>query len=53
MLDHFYHELNMDIAKNEDPIQVKLLCGGDLLDSFTSPGVWAVEDVGTLVTFID
>lgn len=28
------------------PVQVKLLCGGDLLESFGTPGLWADEDVG-------
>jgi nicotinamide mononucleotide adenylyltransferase len=27
------------------PIQIKLLCGGDLLESFATPGLWAEEDV--------
>lgn len=27
------------------PVQVKLLCGADLLESFGTPGLWAEEDV--------
>ena len=27
------------------PVQIKLLCGGDLLESFATPGLWAEEDV--------
>lgn len=27
------------------PVQVKLLCGADLLESFGTPGLWADEDV--------
>lgn len=27
-------------------VQVKLLCGADLLESFSTPGLWAPEDVG-------
>lgn len=26
-------------------VQVKLLCGADLLESFAVPGLWAQEDV--------
>lgn len=29
----------------ESNIQVKLLCGADLLESFATPGLWADEDV--------
>ncbi|KAJ8920060.1 hypothetical protein NQ315_011714 [Exocentrus adspersus] len=56
------HNLNYDI--NEDdvnwipqnikngctgPIQVKLLCGGDLLESFATPGLWSDEDIENIV----
>ena len=38
-----------DVRNNEgdDPkaIQIKLLCGGDLLESFATPGLWSEEDV--------
>lgn len=27
------------------PVQVKLLCGADLLESFGTPGLWSDEDV--------
>lgn len=34
-----------DIRNMEGPIQIKLLCGADLLESFATPGLWADEDV--------
>ena len=27
------------------PIQIKLLCGADLLESFATPGLWKPQDV--------
>ena len=29
------------------PVQVKLLCGADLLESFANPGLWMEEDVSS------
>lgn len=29
------------------PVQVKLLCGADLLESFGIPGLWKDDDVST------
>ena len=29
------------------PLQVKLLCGADLLESFATPGLWMEEDVSS------
>lgn len=34
-----------DIKDVTGNIQVKLLCGADLLESFAVPGLWAQEDV--------
>lgn len=31
------------------PVQVKLLCGADLLESFAVPGLWADEDIETII----
>ncbi|KAJ8945112.1 hypothetical protein NQ318_001577 [Aromia moschata] len=31
------------------PVQVKLLCGADLLESFGTPGLWADEDIEAIV----
>ena len=33
-------------SDNKDVLHVKLLCGGDLLESFAVPGLWKEEDVG-------
>lgn len=35
-----------DLRGNIQNVQVKLLCGADLLESFGKPGLWADEDVG-------
>jgi len=32
-------------ANDIESIQVKLLCGSDLLESFAVPGLWSDEDV--------
>lgn len=34
-----------DVRNTEGPVQIKLLCGADLLESFATPGLWAEEDV--------
>ena len=31
--------------EDHDTIQLKLLCGGDVLESFAVPGLWKDEDV--------
>ena len=38
-----------NLKKNSDstPIEIKLLCGADLLETFSIPGVWAEEDVSS------
>ena len=33
-------------------VQIKLLCGGDLLESFATPGLWADEDVRILLNLL-
>jgi nicotinamide mononucleotide adenylyltransferase len=33
------------VENSDVPLQVKLLCGADLLESFGTPGVWKEEDV--------
>lgn len=30
-------------------VQIKLLCGSDLLESFGTPGLWADEDIEAIV----
>jgi nicotinamide mononucleotide adenylyltransferase len=34
-----------NIRQIKDPVQLKLLCGADLLESFATPGLWDKEDV--------
>ncbi|XP_064599604.1 nicotinamide/nicotinic acid mononucleotide adenylyltransferase 1-like [Liolophura sinensis] len=34
---------------NEAPVQLKLLCGADLLESFAVPGLWKDEDIEEIV----
>ncbi|XP_008207057.1 uncharacterized protein LOC100121756 isoform X1 [Nasonia vitripennis] len=43
-----------DVLRNGDtgdpsPVRIKLLCGGDLLESFATPGLWAEEDIEEIV----
>ena len=33
------------LDKEHTNVKMKLLCGGDLLESFDTPGVWTEEDV--------
>lgn len=42
-LDWIPESINNDL--DSTPIEIKLLCGADLLETFTIPGVWADEDV--------
>lgn len=44
---------NVRASDGEGPVRIKLLCGGDLLESFATPGLWADEDVSlfTLLSF--
>lgn len=38
--------LNFKLNGNtDDSVTVKLLCGADLLESFSTPGLWSDEDV--------
>ena len=40
------HPVPMNYNLNEmGPVQLKLLCGADLLESFAVPGLWKDEDV--------
>lgn len=51
--DHLYHSIVPDYYQNiletNSPVQVKLLCGADLLESFGTPGLWANEDIEAIV----
>ncbi|XP_067617848.1 nicotinamide/nicotinic acid mononucleotide adenylyltransferase 3 isoform X1 [Eurosta solidaginis] len=37
------------LRERQDPVQLKLLCGADLLESFAVPGLWADEDIENIV----
>lgn len=37
------------IKESKGNIQLKLLCGADLLESFAIPGVWSEEDVNAAI----
>ncbi|XP_058454274.1 nicotinamide/nicotinic acid mononucleotide adenylyltransferase 3 isoform X2 [Malaya genurostris] len=38
-----------ELQKNNGHIQLKLLCGADLLESFSTPGLWKDEDIEAIV----
>lgn len=38
-----------NIRQTKDPIQVKLLCGADLLESFATPGLWNPDDIAAIL----
>ncbi|KJE93922.1 nicotinate nucleotide adenylyltransferase [Capsaspora owczarzaki ATCC 30864] len=48
VLRHVRAQVNEGVSA-EDQIRVKLLCGADLLESFATPGLWAVEDLLEIV----
>lgn len=50
VLEHFNEEINRDggvelQGGGRKRVQIMLLAGGDLIESFGHPGVWAEEDV--------
>lgn len=50
VLEHFNEEINRDggVEMSDGstrPVQILLLAGGDLIESFGHPGVWAEEDL--------
>jgi nicotinamide mononucleotide adenylyltransferase len=38
-----------NIRQTKDPVQVKLLCGADLLESFATPGLWEPDDIAAIL----
>lgn len=34
-----------NVRQIKDPVQIKLLCGADLLESFATPDLWDKDDV--------
>jgi nicotinamide mononucleotide adenylyltransferase len=45
VLNHIFNNVNDGLTPKQKPVEVRLICGGDLVESFTTPGVWAVEDM--------
>ncbi|PRP87709.1 hypothetical protein PROFUN_02409 [Planoprotostelium fungivorum] len=50
VLTRFYLNINRDRKEGESPIQVKLLCGADLLESMSAEGVWHPDDIRDILT---
>ena len=48
VLKHTEEKIRAQHASSDtkDVPHIKLLCGGDLLESFAVPGLWKEEDVG-------
>jgi len=44
VLNHFSEEVNHGRALDHPKIDVMLICGSDLLDSFNTPQLWAEQD---------
>ncbi|XP_075147534.1 nicotinamide mononucleotide adenylyltransferase isoform X4 [Haematobia irritans] len=38
------------LRERRDPVQLRLLCGADLLESFAVPGLWAEEDIENIIS---
>lgn len=49
-MDWIPDKIKNSSTTEQTPIQVKLLCGADLLESFGTPGLWAEEDVSIGIT---
>ena len=54
VLDHFHHELNSDGGWINSqgikiPIQIMLLAGGDLIQSFSVPNLWKETDLNHIL----
>lgn len=59
LLNHSNYEYDMNeddhrwipdnMRNNNSPVQIKLLCGADLLESFGTPGLWSDEDIESIV----
>lgn len=46
--------IQANVQDKESPLNInlKLLCGADLLESFSVPGLWKDEDVGKISIFL-
>eukprot|EP00287_Rhodomonas_sp_CCMP768_P002220 CAMPEP_0196738158 /NCGR_PEP_ID=MMETSP1091-20130531/15665_1 /TAXON_ID=302021 /ORGANISM="Rhodomonas sp., Strain CCMP768" /LENGTH=233 /DNA_ID=CAMNT_0042082113 /DNA_START=121 /DNA_END=822 /DNA_ORIENTATION=- len=52
VLDRFHQELNKDPALNGGrSVRVLLLCGADILDSMSTPGVWVESDLRQILSY--
>ncbi|XP_013115948.1 nicotinamide/nicotinic acid mononucleotide adenylyltransferase 1 isoform X1 [Stomoxys calcitrans] len=38
------------LRERRDPVQLRLLCGADLLESFAVPGLWAEDDIEDIIS---
>jgi nicotinamide mononucleotide adenylyltransferase len=58
VLDHFNDELNTRLGGVEDcdgnklPVQIMLLGGADLVETFSQPGVWSPADLNHMYVAI-
>ncbi|XP_073816281.1 nicotinamide mononucleotide adenylyltransferase isoform X1 [Musca autumnalis] len=48
--NHIPGWLPSSLRERRDPVQLRLLCGADLLESFAVPGLWAEEDIEDIVS---
>ncbi|CRK90022.1 CLUMA_CG003747, isoform A [Clunio marinus] len=38
-----------NVKQYKEPVQIKLLCGADLLESFATPGLWKTDDLEAIL----
>eukprot|EP00800_Vazella_pourtalesii_P010263 TRINITY_DN25486_c0_g1_i1.p1 TRINITY_DN25486_c0_g1~~TRINITY_DN25486_c0_g1_i1.p1 ORF type:complete len:225 (+),score=40.00 TRINITY_DN25486_c0_g1_i1:55-729(+) len=50
VLKQLQGELNAEYKEDMPAPRVMLLCGADLLDSFSQPGLWATQDIDEILT---
>lgn len=46
---NFFDNIDLNDSNQNRAINVRLLCGGDLLESFAVPGLWSDEDVNIII----
>lgn len=44
---HFFDNIDLNDSNQNRAVNVRLLCGGDLLESFAVPGLWSDDDVNS------
>lgn len=42
---NFFDNIDLNDSNQNRAVNVRLLCGGDLLESFAIPGLWSDDDV--------